>query len=115
MATTNAADCGLVPNTAILTYNGGSGADDSGSPSQCPDITIDKSADNSPILAGEVASYTITVVNKAGPDAGIAHDVIVDDDLPAGISWTDDSEDCDIVVARSIASSATWSPVRAGP
>lgn len=96
VATTDAADCGLVPNTALLTYSGGSGSDGSSVIVQCPDITITKSADNSPILAGEVASYTITVLNKAGQNVGIAHDVVVDDDLPAGISWTDDSADCAI-------------------
>ncbi len=97
IATTDAADCGLVPNTALMTYTGGSGSDDAEVTVLCPDITITKSADNSPIQAGEVASYTITVVNKTGENAGTAHDVTVDDDLPAGIAWTDDSEDCEIV------------------
>jgi uncharacterized repeat protein (TIGR01451 family)/fimbrial isopeptide formation D2 family protein len=97
VAITDAADCGLVPNTALLTYTGGSGSDASEVTVQCPDITIDKSADNSPILAGETASYTITVVNKLGANVGTAHDVTLDDDLPAGIAWTEDSEDCEIV------------------
>jgi uncharacterized repeat protein (TIGR01451 family)/fimbrial isopeptide formation D2 family protein len=97
VAITDAADCGLVPNTALLQYSGGSGSDDSEVTVECPDITIGKTADNSPIVAGDVASYTITVVNKLGEGVGIARDVTVDDDLPAGIAWSEDSEDCEIV------------------
>jgi uncharacterized repeat protein (TIGR01451 family)/fimbrial isopeptide formation D2 family protein len=100
IATTDAADCGLVPNTAFLTYSSGSDDDSSEITVECPDITIGKTADNSPIVAGEVASYTITVVNKMGEGVGIARDVTLDDDLPAGIAWSEDSEDCEIVAGH---------------
>ena len=100
IATTDATDCGLVPNTAFLQYSGGSGSDDSEITVECPDITIGKTAANSPIVAGAVASYTITVVNKLGDGIGIARDVTVDDDLPAGVTWSEDSEDCTIVAGH---------------
>ena len=60
----------------------------------CPDVTISKTADNSPILAGQDAEFTITAWNE-GP--GIARDVEIHDTLPAGYAWTEDSEDCEIV------------------
>ena len=90
---TTPATCGLVDNTASVTYQGGSGNDSSEISVLCPDVTIAKTADNSPILAGQDASYTITVWNQGN---GVAYDVTVSDTLPAGISWTENSENCSI-------------------
>jgi uncharacterized repeat protein (TIGR01451 family)/fimbrial isopeptide formation D2 family protein len=104
---TTADDCGTVPNTVQVTasnepnapeYTANNSASDS-TDVLCPDITVDKTADVSPISAGETASFTIEVWN-AGP--GIAYDVTLTDTLPGGVTWvvdgTDpDGIDCDIV------------------
>ena len=59
-----------------------------------PDVTVAKSADNSPISAGETASFTITVTND-GP--GIAIGVTLEEiTLPAGVDWSTDNVDCNI-------------------
>jgi uncharacterized repeat protein (TIGR01451 family) len=91
---TTADSCGPVTNVASLTYQGGSGSDDSSLVIECPDVTIRKTADTSPILAGQDASFTISVWNQ-GP--GTAYDVVISDELPAGVDWTADSEACEIV------------------
>ena len=93
VSATTPASCGLVDNTASVTYQGGSGEDSSEITVLCPDVTIAKTADNSPILAGQDASYTITVWNQGN---GVAYDVTVSDTLPAGISWTENSDSCSI-------------------
>ena len=56
--------CGLVDNTATVTFRGGSDDDSSEIAVLCPDVTISKTADNSPILAGQTASYTISAWNE---------------------------------------------------
>ena len=68
MATTTAADCGVVPNTADLTFDGGSGSDDASVTVDCPNITVEKSG-NGPIVNGGTATFTITVTND-GPGDG---------------------------------------------
>ncbi len=94
VSTTTADSCGTVTNVASLTYQGGEGSDDSSLVVECPDVTISKTADNSPVLAGEDASFTISVWNL-GP--GTAYDVEISDPLPAGVEWTEDSDACEIV------------------
>ncbi len=94
VATTDAADCGEVPNLASLTFSGGSGQDDSTVTVNCPDLTVVKTG-NGPIVNGELATFTITVTNL-GP--GVAYDATLEDQLPAG-TWTlggDDAADCQI-------------------
>lgn len=59
---------------------------------ECPGLNISKTADSGEIVAGERASYTITVWN-AGP--GAAFDVVVSDALPDGTSWTIELADPD--------------------
>ena len=76
---TTAASCSTIPNLASLTYQGGAGSDDSSLVVQCPDVTISKTADNSPILAGQTASYTISAWNH-GP--GTAYGVVITDKVP---------------------------------
>ena len=94
VSTTTADSCGTVTNVASLTYQGGEGSDDSSLVVECPDVTISKTTDNSPVLAGEDASFTISVWNL-GP--GTAYDVEISDPLPAGVDWTENSDACEIV------------------
>jgi uncharacterized repeat protein (TIGR01451 family) len=94
VATTTAADCGVIPNLASLTFQGGSGSDDASVIVDCPNITVDKSG-NGPIVNGQTATFSITVTN-AGP--GTARDVTLTDQLTAG-TWTlggPDAADCAI-------------------
>jgi uncharacterized repeat protein (TIGR01451 family) len=94
VATTDAADCGLVPNTAFLTYQGGADQDSSEVTVDCPDLTVLKEG-NGPLVNGQTATFTITVMNL-GP--GVAYDATLEDQLPAG-SWTlggPDAADCEI-------------------
>ena len=91
---TTSASCGVVDNTAsVVAGNDGSDSDDATVTVQCPDVTVVKTADNSPINAGDTAAFTITVSN-AGP--GEAKGVTLSDPLPAGIAWSEDSADCSI-------------------
>src|SRR3954454_4527081 len=90
---TTTATCPSVHNQAFLTYLGGSGADDGDIAVDCPDIKVTKTADNSPISAGETAAFTITVENIG---VGTAYDVTLQDVLPAGVTWTTGNADCGI-------------------
>ena len=96
---TDAADCGTLPNTATVAATNEPAAktgDDQSSASivvQCPDVTVLKTADHSPISAGDTAAFTI-VVSNAGP--GLAKAVTLNDPLPAGVAWSEDSADCQI-------------------
>ena len=92
VSATTSATCGMVYNEANLTYTGGSGMDSSGVEVNCPDITITKTG-NGPILAGQTASYTITVSNAG---QGTAYDVVMTDPLPAGVDWTVSKDGCSI-------------------
>jgi len=93
ISATTPATCGTVDNTASMTYQGGSGSDDAFVTVNCPDVVLSKTADNSPILAGQTASYTITVWNQGD---GTAYNVVVTDNLPAGIDWSVDNQACSI-------------------
>ena len=67
-----------------------------------PSLKIIKTADDSDVAIGEVASFTITVWNE-GP--GEALDVVVADAPPAGLDWTFELQDPDGDDACSAASS----------
>lgn len=55
---------------------------------ECPGLNIVKTADTSPIDAGEEASFTITVWNNGGEsESATAFGVMLHDDLPAGLDW----------------------------
>jgi uncharacterized repeat protein (TIGR01451 family) len=90
---TTSASCGPVPNQASVTYQGGSDVDQSSIVVECPDLTIAKTAHSSPILAGDTASFTISVWNEG---EGTAVDVVIEDQLPGGLAWTADSDACAI-------------------
>jgi uncharacterized repeat protein (TIGR01451 family) len=63
-----------------------------GSLETCPDVTVTKTADASPINAGDTAGFTITVSNDG---VGAAHNVTLSDTLPTGLGndviWSIDS------------------------
>ena len=92
---TDAADCRTINNTAnVTTGNDGSGSDGASVVVQCPDLEVVKSG-NGPLNAGDDATFTITLTNH-GP--GAAHDVTLDDTLPAG-NWVlggANAADCEI-------------------
>ena len=83
-------DCGLLENLAEASASN-EGAEDLENNSddatilvECPGLNIVKTADDSDVVAGDEASFTITVWN-AGP--GTAFDVTLHDTLPAGPVW----------------------------
>ena len=83
-----------VSNTAsVTTTNDGSDTDTDQVVVLGPDLQVVKSADNSPISAGESAAWTITVTNIG---QGIARASTLTDTLPAGIVWTTQTQGCSI-------------------
>jgi uncharacterized repeat protein (TIGR01451 family) len=91
---TTAESCATYDNTASVTTT--SDGEDSASASvvvNCPDIAVEKTAGTSPISVGGTAEFTITVTNIG---AGTAFDVVLEDELPGGLDWSDDSADCTI-------------------
>ena len=60
----------------------------------CPDLEIDKTTSTPEINAGETASYTISISNETGDAPATGVDLV--DQLPSGLTWTDDSDSCDV-------------------
>jgi len=93
--TTTPEDCGDLENTATVSADNEPQADQSDDSDSatitvnCPDVHVDKTADNSPVNAGEDACFTM-VVSNAGP--GDAFDVTLDDTLP-GSGWNISAQD----------------------
>jgi uncharacterized repeat protein (TIGR01451 family) len=99
VSATSPASCGVIPNTASVTYTGGSGSDDSQVEVDCPDINVLKTPDQGTVNAGSDAVFTIVVANSAAEGTGTAHGVTLIDNLPAGYVWTlggIDAADCQI-------------------
>ncbi|HYI66735.1 MAG TPA: SpaA isopeptide-forming pilin-related protein [Candidatus Limnocylindrales bacterium] len=93
----DAADCAEgIANTATITAD--ADVDPSNNESSasidvlCPDLEIEKSTDTPVVSADDEVHYTVTVSNETG--AAEARDVTITDDLPNGLTWTEDSEDC---------------------
>ena len=85
---TDAADCGTVNNTAIVTTSNDGGDSDSASVDiRCPDVQALKVADASPVNAGDPIGFTVTITNHG---TGTAYGATGSDTLPAGIDWTID-------------------------
>jgi uncharacterized repeat protein (TIGR01451 family)/fimbrial isopeptide formation D2 family protein len=84
-------DCGPIPNhVTVSASNEPAGATGNNSADativvQCADVSVVKTADVSPISAGQNAAFSITVTNN-GPDAAV--NVVLNDTLPAGVAWT---------------------------
>ncbi len=55
------------------------------------DLTISKSDNPDPVIAGEQLFYDLTVTND-GPD--LALDVVVTDNLPSGVTYFSDTDNC---------------------
>jgi uncharacterized repeat protein (TIGR01451 family)/fimbrial isopeptide formation D2 family protein len=92
---TQAADCGLVTNTATADADNHAQVTNSGNQTvQCPGLNVVKEADPGNIVAGDTAGFDIVVWNT-GP--GTALNVTLHDVLPSGIVWTEDSADCEIL------------------
>jgi uncharacterized repeat protein (TIGR01451 family) len=58
-----------------------------------PDVTVAKDAVDDTITAGDEIAFDLTVTNNGD---GIARSVTLSDDLPPGIVWSEDSDDCSI-------------------
>lgn len=102
---TDPADCPSVSNTAMV-VNGDGGAYVDTNPGnnsstaeidvECPDVYVEKSGP-AEVSAGDTITWSITFGNH-GP--GDAYDVTLDDDLPAGLSGyqlTDEDGVCELV------------------
>jgi uncharacterized repeat protein (TIGR01451 family) len=88
---------GTLPNTATVTAPNQAGGETSDQASAtitilAPDVDITKTADNSPITAGQKAGFTITITNEG---LATATGIVLSDPLPAGsggdVNWTIDS------------------------
>jgi uncharacterized repeat protein (TIGR01451 family) len=91
---TSAATCASSPlhNTATFTSsNGGNGSSSSVTITvNCPNLTINKTADSSSVNAGQQIGFTVTLTNSG---AGNATGVTLTDTLPSagGLTWTLDT------------------------
>ena len=89
-AVTDAADCGLITNTAfVTTSNDGDSQSTATVQVDCPDVSVLKTG-NGPLSAGDTAEWTIVVANDGDGDAT---GVTLTDTLPTGVTWTIDSID----------------------
>jgi len=86
------ASCGKYDNTASETLtNGPAPADASASVTvHCAALTLEKKADAPIVDAGGQIGFTVTVTNSSDAGTGTAHNVVINDPLPAGtgISWS---------------------------
>ncbi|MEA2606158.1 MAG: hypothetical protein QOI00_915, partial [Chloroflexota bacterium] len=93
-ATTAATNCGTVDNTAsVTTSNDGSDEASASVDVLCPDVKVVKDAPSPEIPAGRDLVFKITTSNIGD---GLAKDVVLKDNLPAGFDWTVDNTDCSI-------------------
>src|SRR4051794_35687601 len=85
VATTTSANCADLSNTATAALGNGTAPPPANAHVvvQCPNLSIAKTADASPVSAGSQIGFNVTVSN-AGP--GTATGVTVNDPLPAGLT-----------------------------
>jgi uncharacterized repeat protein (TIGR01451 family) len=91
-AATAFVNCGTYNNTAnFTTTNDGSGPATASEDVNCPNLTLTKTADKTPVNLGDTIGFAISLSN-AGP--GAATGVTVHDPLPggAGADWTIDTQ-----------------------
>lgn len=87
--------CGTYPNTGTVALSNGTEADQTDNSDSvtilCPGVNLGKAADAGVVDAGDEIGFTITVSNiddGEPPAEGVAHDVVVVDDLPGDLAWT---------------------------
>jgi uncharacterized repeat protein (TIGR01451 family) len=96
-AQTDKTDCGTINNTAsVSTTNDGTDNASASVTVLCPDIKVTKTPDGTTVDAGGTITWSIKVENL-GP--GAATGVVLTDNLPAGIDWTEAEADCSITGA----------------
>jgi uncharacterized repeat protein (TIGR01451 family) len=96
--TTTAAQCASYPNVATVDAtnesNAASVTDDNTDPGaitvNCPDVQALKTADKSPVNAGDQIGFTVTIGNSG---EGTAFGVTVSDTLDSDFSWSIESAD----------------------
>jgi uncharacterized repeat protein (TIGR01451 family) len=85
VATTAAANCGQVNNTATVTStNGGSGTSSASVDVNCAAIDVQKTADAADVTAGDQIGFTVTLRNTG---VGQARGIQFTDVLPSGLTW----------------------------
>ncbi len=97
---TDAADCGVLTNTALVAAsnesveNVGDNSSTATITVNCPDLLVTKDADQGTVNAGENIGFTVEVTNNG---AGTAHGVTVTDTLPTngGLDWSIDAANSD--------------------
>ncbi len=117
---TTIADCGTVPNSVSVatTYNGTNidtntqnNTSNASVTVTCPDVEVHKTAEASPISAGDTARFTIVVHNLG---SGTATGVTVSDPLPAvDNGWAIDSQTSGM--GCTIGASLSCGPFDLGP
>ena len=99
--------CGSLPNTVSVSAtnepsnklaNNSASATDIVS---CPDVKIEKTAGSATVNSGDQISFTITATNL-GP--GTANDVTVSDNLPAGLTWTENPDNAQCSITGNVLS-----------
>jgi uncharacterized repeat protein (TIGR01451 family) len=99
-ATTSSANCGDIVNTATVAATNelpaqqGNNSDSATIHVSCPDVSVLKTTDTPTVNAGDAVHFTIVVTNNDA--TGTATHVTLTDPLPAGVTWTEDSNDCSI-------------------
>jgi uncharacterized repeat protein (TIGR01451 family)/LPXTG-motif cell wall-anchored protein len=91
---TTFASCATYPNTATASASNAAAVEASASTTvDCPDLSITKTADATPVNTGDQIGFVITVSNADNEETGTAHDVKLDDPLPAGggVDWKIDT------------------------
>jgi uncharacterized repeat protein (TIGR01451 family) len=112
---TDPEDCGWVPNTAYVWLTNDdlpSTLPQTGSANgkvKCPDVKVDKTADAEKVTVGDPIGFTIDVTNIG---YGTAHNVVLDDILPAGVIWSEDPDvaECDILDVHLICNIGDLAP-----
>ena len=93
-ASTSASECGVYDNTATLTTTNANNPNPASAEEVCKPahVTITKTADASPVNAGDPIGFTVEVKNTG---TGVAKGVNLADPLPggsgSGVTWTVDS------------------------